>query len=317
MQRPGECAAEMSEQFAFDERRSQRAAIHRNERPVAPRADFVNRAGHQFFARPALAQNQHRRAARGHFLNHLEDLLHLWRLAHHWPEMIARFEPLAQVTILVFQDEGLCQAPGQRPHPFGCKRLDDVFGRPLFSACTALGTALEGAMMATSTRGFLLFSFSNMALWPAPSYVGNNDVHWPLLHHFHRLRRRLSRQRAVAQQLDDLAARVAHRLLIVNDEDAELLFLIHCLFSRDRGSTVHVPAYCKIVRQRRCPKTWIGRLALVEFSRPVEIAKAIHIVHDITSAEDSNPSKGLVPWRCFPTQKRDCVRYTDFGQSPE
>ena len=60
----GERTLNITEQFAFDQGRHQRSAIHRNERPVAQRPRMVNRARNQFLAGAALAQDQHRMCAR-------------------------------------------------------------------------------------------------------------------------------------------------------------------------------------------------------------------------------------------------------------
>ena len=49
----------MAEQFAFDEPRADRAAIHLHQRAVLTRAAVVNGAGDEFLACAGLAQDEH------------------------------------------------------------------------------------------------------------------------------------------------------------------------------------------------------------------------------------------------------------------
>ena len=76
LQRPGECAFFVAEDFAFDQGFGNGGAIDGNEWFVPARAEFMNGAGHQFLAGAARAGNQHRgRAGCNHF-DEVKDLLH-------------------------------------------------------------------------------------------------------------------------------------------------------------------------------------------------------------------------------------------------
>ena len=58
LRRAGEGALLVAEELAFNERRGQGGAVYRDERPVAPRAVRVERAGEQFLAGAGLAEEQ-------------------------------------------------------------------------------------------------------------------------------------------------------------------------------------------------------------------------------------------------------------------
>ena len=58
--RAGERAAHVAEQFAFQQAFAQRAAVDAHERAAAARAGLMDRLGDQFLAGAGLAQQQHR-----------------------------------------------------------------------------------------------------------------------------------------------------------------------------------------------------------------------------------------------------------------
>lgn len=58
--RPGESALLMPEQFAFEEVRRQRGAVHRDEWSFGPARGLVDGAGDDFFARTGFACDQNR-----------------------------------------------------------------------------------------------------------------------------------------------------------------------------------------------------------------------------------------------------------------
>ena len=64
--RAREGASLVSEQLAFDERRRQRAAVDRDERPAAAATSAVDRACDQLLARAGFAGHQHRRVGPSH-----------------------------------------------------------------------------------------------------------------------------------------------------------------------------------------------------------------------------------------------------------
>ena len=71
--RPGEGALLVAEEFAFQERLRDRAAIDGDERPVSASAPLVNGPRGHFLARPALPQQQNGGVGGGHLTNGLED----------------------------------------------------------------------------------------------------------------------------------------------------------------------------------------------------------------------------------------------------
>ena len=56
---PGECPLLVAEKLALHQRFRQRRAVRRHERPIAPRAQPVDRVRHQFFSSATLAADQH------------------------------------------------------------------------------------------------------------------------------------------------------------------------------------------------------------------------------------------------------------------
>ena len=56
---PGKSSRFIAKQLAFQQLRRQRCAIDLQKSAVGARGHFVNQSGHQFFARPGLAQQQH------------------------------------------------------------------------------------------------------------------------------------------------------------------------------------------------------------------------------------------------------------------
>ena len=84
----------MPEQFAFDEGRGHRAAVHGQEGLVPPPAQPVDGLGGELLARPALAREQHARLRRGDARDQVVHALHLGRAAH----QAAEAAELAQLT---------------------------------------------------------------------------------------------------------------------------------------------------------------------------------------------------------------------------
>ena len=83
LHRAGERALFVTEQLALHQRFGQRRAIDGDERPVAPRAQVMNGARHQFLARAAFPVDQHRRLGGRHLPDQRENLLHGGATAHH------------------------------------------------------------------------------------------------------------------------------------------------------------------------------------------------------------------------------------------
>jgi hypothetical protein len=64
--RAGECALGMTEQLALEQVLGHRAAVDRDERPVAARAGAMNRARQQLFAGAAFARDHDARIGARH-----------------------------------------------------------------------------------------------------------------------------------------------------------------------------------------------------------------------------------------------------------
>ena len=86
------------EQFALQQRRRQRRAMHRHHCRLRARAELVNHLGDHFLARAALALQQHRRPGRRHLLHELQDFLHRRRLAGEILQAELRVELLLRDT---------------------------------------------------------------------------------------------------------------------------------------------------------------------------------------------------------------------------
>ena len=76
LDRPGERAAQMPEQFALDQPGAEGRQANRQERAVPPGAVAMDGAGHQLLARAALASDQNGNVGRRHQGDLLEQLLH-------------------------------------------------------------------------------------------------------------------------------------------------------------------------------------------------------------------------------------------------
>ena len=74
--RAGERAADVAEEFAFEQAFAEGAAVDADERPVAALAELVDRVGDQLLAGARFAQQQHRRAAPRDLAREAIDLLH-------------------------------------------------------------------------------------------------------------------------------------------------------------------------------------------------------------------------------------------------
>jgi hypothetical protein len=86
----------VAEQLALQQRLRQRGAGDANERLAAARAVLVQRLREQLLAGAALAEQQHRRAARRDLADRLEHRQHLGALADEVLEPVLVVEALAQ-----------------------------------------------------------------------------------------------------------------------------------------------------------------------------------------------------------------------------
>ena len=92
--RAGEGALLVAEQLALDQGRRDRAAVHHHKRPLAARAELVERVGQQLLARAALAGDEHGGVGARHLRARREQRLHLRggvgqaRPEHHAPQVV-------------------------------------------------------------------------------------------------------------------------------------------------------------------------------------------------------------------------------------
>ncbi len=92
----------VSEEFAFEQGRRQGRAVYRDIGAARPRAEAVQRMGHQFLARAAGAGDQHRRLGRRRLADGVEDRLHDLRVADDVLEAVLVVQLLFEVPVFGF-----------------------------------------------------------------------------------------------------------------------------------------------------------------------------------------------------------------------
>ena len=97
---PGECAADVSEEFGFEQRFGDGTAIERDEAIGLARAVVMDGAGDDFLARSRFSCNQNRAARRGHSLKQMKQFLHGTAPAKDSAKLISLFELGTQIRIL-------------------------------------------------------------------------------------------------------------------------------------------------------------------------------------------------------------------------
>ena len=115
----------MSEQLALDQVRVDGAAVHRNEGPLGTRTEIVDRAGRQFLARTALADQQNVRPRVGQPFDRPEDVLHGGTATDHATELLTPLHLVAQLADLVLESTVLQQLPDLQPKRIEFEGLGD------------------------------------------------------------------------------------------------------------------------------------------------------------------------------------------------
>ncbi len=110
LHRAGESSLHIAEEFRFDERGYQSGTVHGHERLFAARAGKMDGAGHEFLARPALPENQHRIIVLAHLLDHFVHALHFGGDANEAAETWAAAQLFAQDTVFLVEFDGVQQA---------------------------------------------------------------------------------------------------------------------------------------------------------------------------------------------------------------
>ena len=133
--RAGEGALLVAEQLAFDQGLRQRAAVDHHERVVAPRAQAVDGAGHQFLSGAAFALDQHGGIDSGHRFDLLAHVAHRVAHADQLAERVVFGQLLPQQPVLPFQPVLLQRVARHHRKVVRVERLGDVIE----------GAVLEGA----------------------------------------------------------------------------------------------------------------------------------------------------------------------------
>jgi len=121
----------VAEQFAFHQGFGQRGDIGGDERADLPDAQVVNRSGHEFLSRAALALDQDGHVGVGHLTDAIEHMLHGGAAAHHVGNLAHRAEPLPQSPVLFDQAVVLQGVANLQPQHVQVHRLGDKVVCPL------------------------------------------------------------------------------------------------------------------------------------------------------------------------------------------
>src|SRR5438309_6342052 len=136
---PGESALDVAEQLGFDQRGDQRRTVHRRKGAVFARPRKMNAAGHEFFPRSALPEDENGILMLADFFDDFVDTLHFYgdtdQPAEPWP----RAQLLAQQAILLLEFH-------RAPHAFEA-------GAQLLNA-ERLGDVIDGAKTRNLHSGF-------------------------------------------------------------------------------------------------------------------------------------------------------------------
>jgi hypothetical protein len=77
----------VAEQLALEQRVHHRGTVTYRQFLLAHKADLMNRARYQFFARARRSRKQHVCVMPGHFAREVEHLQHCWALSHNSVEL--------------------------------------------------------------------------------------------------------------------------------------------------------------------------------------------------------------------------------------
>src|SRR5881409_4235179 len=98
----------VTEQFTLDQSRRQGCTIHFDEGLAPPRAQVVQRSGHELLARSRLTGDQHRRSGRGHGFDGPKHLLDRPTLSDDLIEVVVTLDLFLKIAVLLLQ-------PGAEP----------------------------------------------------------------------------------------------------------------------------------------------------------------------------------------------------------
>jgi hypothetical protein len=215
----GERPLHVPEQLALDELGRDGGAVDLHERPRLARRVLVEGARHQLLTRAVLSGDEHARRRGRHPLHLVEQGADEERPAHH---LVPAVDRLAEARVLGRQLHPLQRVPQQQEHAVGVERLlEEVIGTRLGGLHRRLDGAVAGDHHDDGVRVELL----ELAQRVEPVEARHLDVHEhevrpePLV-----LGEPLGRARRGAHVipfvLQQLAERVAHAGLVVDDQDA-------------------------------------------------------------------------------------------------
>ena len=229
--RAGERAALVAEQLALEQRLGQRGAVQLHERALGARAALVDRGRDQLLAGAALAGDQHAGARRRDLRDGLEHLLHRRGVADDVREAVLLGQPLAQLARLRAQPALLQLALDHDGQLVDVDRLGQVVGGArAHGRDRGLDRAERGHHDHRQVGVALAQACQQLdAVHAGHLQVGEHQVGRELLQLAQRLEPvggGLDLVALVAQELGERGARVD---LVVDDQDASLVFhLLRC-----------------------------------------------------------------------------------------
>ena len=213
----------MAEEFTLQQLRTQRRAVDNDEFRLGPSAEIVQRVGHQFLARAALALDEHRGPARRDLLDRFKDALHRLRVPQQPVQSVALRHLLLQRDILHLQRAAAQRTFDEQVQFLDVERLgDEMISAPLHR--------LHGHVHAAVGRHHNDDRFirhrqrladQSHAVIRAEPQVGHHDVHLLVLQNLQRLRA-VGRYIDIEVVLQRKPEAVAGVLFIINNEDGGL-----------------------------------------------------------------------------------------------
>ena len=210
----------MAEEFAFEERRRKRRAVHGHERAGSARRKVVEGPRDELLARAARAFHEDRGARRGDLADLVEKPLHRGRRAHHAAEAVLVVETLAQLRVFGFE---IARAQGPLQHEVELVEVDglgeEVAGAGLHGLDGGFHRAVGGEEDANRVGEALAHGLEERnAVAAGHANVGEHDVRRAAFERSDRRGGAFGERHVVtaAQRAAEAFARVA---LVVHDED--------------------------------------------------------------------------------------------------
>jgi hypothetical protein len=219
----GERAFDVAEEFAFDQRGHERAAVYGDERLVVERSGVMNGARHHFLAGSAFAEDQDGVRTVGGFGNDAIEFLHLRSAAYDAAVTLLRFELLAQHSVFTFELEVIGDALEQELEFIDAEGFGHVLvGAILHGLHGRLHRAIAGH---DDDEGFgalgLDVAESFQAARAGQTQIEQNGIDGLGLQQAVGMFGGIGNVSDEAQREGDLAASVANGTLVVDDEQVK------------------------------------------------------------------------------------------------